>query len=146
MGIVAEGSDKLLQVMMVSTVLHDLSGEGMQLLLRWELAVDQQKADLQESGPISQLLNRIATVLKDTLITVDVGDLGDAAHGVHVGGVIRPSDSASLALDIAQVCRVDRAILNSQLVGLACTTMMLNISYLYGCQEQSKSSSSRQPV
>jgi hypothetical protein len=113
MGIVAEGSDKLLQVMMVSTVLHDLSGEGMQLLLRWELAVDQQKADLQESGPISQLLNRIATVLKDTLITVDVGDLGDTADGVHVGGVIRPSDSASLALDIAQVCRVDRAILNS---------------------------------
>ena len=72
---------------MVGRVLHDLAAEGVELLLSWELSVDKEERSLEETCMFSKLFNRVASVLEDSLISVDERDFGDARDSVHAGGV-----------------------------------------------------------
>jgi hypothetical protein len=59
-----------------------------------QLTVQQQVGDLQERGALGQLLDRVAAVLEDPGVAVDVGD--GAAAGGRVDA--RPSPSALICL------------------------------------------------
>ena len=67
--------------------------EDLQLVLAGQLAEDQQESYFQERTVLSQLLNWDSPVLKYPFISINVGDPGDAVHGVHVGRVVAPGYS-----------------------------------------------------
>ena len=96
----AESLDEGLQAVVIGRVLHDLLGEGIELLRGGQLTIDKQECGLQEIAPLSQLLNWVAPVLKDALLAVDEGDARDAVDSVHVGGIVRSGHGAGWALDL----------------------------------------------
>ena len=105
--------------MVVSTVLQDLLLEGLQLLLGRQLSMHEKERSLEEGRSTGELLNWVATVLENTLLSVDEGDARDAVDSVHVGWIVGASDSAGWALDLGQVGGVDCAVLDWQLVSFA---------------------------
>ena len=118
-GIVAESLDEGLQAVVIGRVLHDLLGEGIELLRGGQLTIDKQECGLQEIAPLSQLLNGVAPVLKDALLAIDERDARDAVDSVHVGGIVRSGHGAGWALDLREVSGVNGSILDWQLVVLA---------------------------
>ena len=69
---------------------------------------------------LAQLLDRVAAVLQDPRVAVDVRDRAAAGGRVHVGGVVGHQPEVALAgLDLAQIDRADRAVADLQLVGRA---------------------------
>ena len=58
------------------------------LILNFNWLIHSFHGVFGEGGSLSELLNGVATVLKDTLLTVDERDPGDAVDSVHVGWVI----------------------------------------------------------
>ena len=123
MGIVAESLDEGLKAVMVRRILHDLLSEAGELLCSGQLSVDQKECGLKEVAVGGKLLDGVAAVLKNTLVTIDEGNFGDAIHSVHIGRVIGASHSASWAFDLRQVGGVDRTILNGKLVALTCAVV-----------------------
>ena len=121
--VVAECRDEVLEAIMICGVLHDLLGEAAKLLCCRQLTVDQEECGLKEVGAISELLDGVATVLKDALLTVDERDLGGAVDSVHVGRVIGAGYSTCGALYLGKIGRVDCTILNDELVALACAVI-----------------------
>ena len=72
---------------------------------------------------LSELFNGIAAVLKNTLLTVDEGDAGDAVDSVHVSGIVRTRHGTRWALDLRKSCGIDSSILDVELVLLASTVV-----------------------
>ena len=69
---------------------------------------------------LAQLLDRVAAVLEDAGVAVDVGDRAATRRGVHVRGVVgHQPEVLVVGLDLAQVDRAHRAVLDRQLVALA---------------------------
>ena len=62
--------------------------EGVELVLRRQLAVQQQVANLHEAGVLGELLNRVAPVHEDAFLAIDEGDVRLAAAGRHETRVI----------------------------------------------------------
>ena len=50
--------------------------------------MDEQESGLKEVRLLGQLLNWVSSVLKDTFLSVDERDSGDATDSVHEGRVI----------------------------------------------------------
>ena len=83
-------------------------------------AVDQQVGDLEVGRVLAELLDRIAAVLEDAGVAVDVGDRAAAGGRVHVRRVVgHQPEVLVVGLDLAQVHRAHRAVLDGQLVGRA---------------------------
>ena len=83
-----------------------------------KFAVKQQVTGLQEVAIFGQLLDRIAAVLQNAGIAVDVGDLGLAARG---GGKTRIiGKHAGLGIEFRDVDHIgaDGAVQNRKIVGL----------------------------
>ena len=118
-----EGLDEWGETVMISGVLHDLLGEALELLASGKFTVDEEEGSLEEVGVLSELFNGIAAVLKNTLLTVDEGDAGDAVDSVHVGGIVRTRHCARWALDLRKSCGIDSSILDVELVLLASTVV-----------------------
>ena len=89
------------------------------MLVSWELSVDDEEGGLEEVALLGKLLDWVSSVLKDSLLSVDKTDTGDAVDGVHVSWVETSSDSASWALDLGQISGVDSSIGDGELVRLA---------------------------
>ena len=53
-----------------------------------QFAVHQEVGDLEIAGLLGQLLDRIAAVLEDAFVAVDVGDRRSARGGVEEGRVV----------------------------------------------------------
>ena len=121
--VVTESLDERFETVMISGVLHDLLGERTKLLVSGELTVDEKEGSLEEGGGVSELLNGVTTVLKDTLLTVNPGNARDAGDGVHVGGIVGASHLAGGALDLGNISSVDGTILDGELVALASTVI-----------------------
>ena len=69
---------------------------------------------------LAQLLDRVAAVLQDARVAVDVGDRAAARRGVRVRGVVgHQAEVLLVGLDLAQVHRPHGPVLDRQLVGLA---------------------------
>jgi hypothetical protein len=95
-----------------------------ELLLLGQVAVDQQVGDLEVARLLRELLDRVAAVLEDALVAIDVGDRRATRRGVHVRGVIRHDPEVLLVdLDLAQLGSADRAVLDRHLIGLACAVV-----------------------
>ena len=56
--------------------------------LRRQLAVDEQVGDLEVGRLLGELLDRVAAVLEDALVAVDVGDRRAARRGVRERRVV----------------------------------------------------------
>jgi hypothetical protein len=117
--VVTESLDEGSETVVVRGVLHNFLVEAAELLGGGEFSVDEKESSLQESGVLSELLDGVATVLEDSLVTVDERNPGDAGDGVHVGGVVRAGHSSGSALDLSKISGVDSTILDGELVGLA---------------------------
>ena len=74
--VVAESVHESLDVLVHERVVGDLVHPGVVLLLGGELALDQEIGHLEEVGLLRELLDRVAAVLEDALVAVDVGDRG----------------------------------------------------------------------
>jgi hypothetical protein len=85
-----------------------------------QLALGQQVGHLEEAGLLGELLDRVAAVAQDPLVAVDVGDRAPAGRGVHERRVVGHQPEVVVAgLDLPEVDRLDGAIGNRKLVGLA---------------------------
>ena len=70
--------------------LGDLSLPVLQLRCRRKFVADQQMGHLKERGPLSQLLNRIAPIVKEARPSVQEGDGAIGARGGAKGRVVEP--------------------------------------------------------
>ena len=119
-GVVAEALHELLDVLVHERVDRDLVRPVVELLLGRQLAVDQQVGDLEVGRLLGQLLDRVAAVLEDPLVAVDEGDRRPARRRGHVGRVVgHQPEVVVVGLDLAQLGRADRAVLDRNLVLLA---------------------------
>ena len=119
-GVVAEALHEVLDVLVHERVDRDLVDPLVELALRGQLAVDQQVGDLQVARLLAQLLDRVAAVLQDAGVAVDVGDRAAARRRVRVRRVVRhQAEFVVVDLDLAQVHRAHRPVGDGQLVGLA---------------------------
>jgi hypothetical protein len=51
------------------------------LLLSREFSKDNEEGNLEECGLLCELLNGVASVLKDTFVSIDVGNFRDLIRG-----------------------------------------------------------------
>ena len=82
-----EGGNELLETVVVAGVLHDLLGESAELFLGRELTKDQKESNFEEGSLLSQLLDRVSSVLQDPLLSINETNSGHASDSVHVGRV-----------------------------------------------------------
>ena len=116
--VVAEALHEVLDVLVHEGVDRDLVDPLLQLRLRRQVPVDDQVGDLEVGRVLAQLLDRVAAVLQDPGVAVDVGDRAAAGGGVHVGGVVdHQPEVVRVGLDLSQVHPANRAVLDRQLVG-----------------------------
>ena len=95
--VVAESVHESLDVLVHERVVGDLVHPGVVLLLGGQLALDQEIGHLEEVGLLRELLDRVAAVLEDALVAVDVGDRGlrhDAVLTNPGSYVARPGTSS----------------------------------------------------
>ena len=117
-GVVAEALHELPDVLVHERVDRDLVDPLRERVERRQLAVDQQVGDLQVAGVLAQLLDRVAAVLEDAGVAVDVGDRAAARGGVHERRVVGHQPEVLLVdLDLAQVQGAHGAVGDRQLVG-----------------------------
>src|SRR6058998_151415 len=120
MGVVMEPIDEFLDAFVDDRVVGDVVYPRVELRRGGQLAVEQQVRRFQERAARGQLLDRIAAVAQDPLVAVDVTDRTAARRGVQEPGVVRRQPRIVVRdLDLAQVDRSDRAVLDRQLVRLA---------------------------
>lgn len=62
--------------------------------LRWQAAEEDQVRHFHHVRVLRQLLNRVASVAQDSLLTIDVADFGDDCRGVGVPGRKRKVQSS----------------------------------------------------
>ena len=87
--------------------------------LRRQLAVDEQVGDLEVRRLLGELVDRVAAVLEDPLVAVEVRDRRAAGRGVHERRVVGHQPEVLFArLDLAQVDAADRPVGDRQLVAL----------------------------
>ena len=87
-GVVAEALEELFDVLVDKGVVGDVVDPAVELRPGGELAEDQQVGDLEEGGALAELLDRVAAVLEDSPLAVDVGDRRAAGGRVGEGRVI----------------------------------------------------------
>ena len=88
MGITPETLIEAHQLLMHHGVPGDDAHEVVELLLVGQFAVEDQVGHLEEAAALGQLLDGIAPVLENTLVTVDVSDVGAATGRGHEARVV----------------------------------------------------------
>ena len=111
---------KRLDVLVHERVVGDLVHPGVVLVLGRQGAVDQQVGDLEEVGLLGQLLDRVAPVLQDALLAVDVGHGAAARGGVDEAGVVDGQAGLVVGgLDLPDVGGLDGAVEDRDVVLLS---------------------------
>lgn len=105
MSIIAERLHHVEHISMKNSMGHNFVSELIKLTLGREFPMDEQECDFQEGGIFGQLLDWVPTIFQDTLVTVDVGNLGGRADGVHISWII---DSEWLFIVIRNLSKVLR--------------------------------------
>ena len=77
-----------------------------------KLAVEQEVAGLEEVAVLRQLFDGIAAIEQNALIAVDVGDLGLAASGRCVSGIVREHPGLGVELADVDDRRADRSLVD----------------------------------
>jgi hypothetical protein len=81
--VVAESLDQLDQAVVEEEVPADAVLPPLQAFPARQLAVDQQIGDFKIGALLGQLLNRVATILQNALVAINVGNRALARGGVH---------------------------------------------------------------
>lgn len=105
-----EALEEALDVLVQQGVLRDLVLEGGELVHVRQLTVDQQRGHLKEGGALGQLLDRVAAVPEDALLTVEVGDRGFIRGGVAVPAVQRHQPGLGAELPDVEALVADGAV------------------------------------
>ena len=117
MGVVTEALDELLDVLVDEGVVDDVVLPALELGRGGQLAEDQQVGDLDIARVLAELLDRIAAVLEDARLAVDVGDRRAARRGVRERRVVgHEAEVVLVDLDLAQVQPADRPVGDLELV------------------------------
>jgi hypothetical protein len=120
MRVVAEPLDELLEVLVQHRVVVDVARPGIELRLGRELAEEKQVRGFEKVAVLRQLFDRIAAVEQDALVAVDERDPAAARRRVHERGIVgHQAEVVRRHLDLPQVCRPDRPILDWHFVLLA---------------------------
>ena len=110
-GVIAKALHEVLDVLVNERVNRDLIHPGVQLRAGRQRAVDQQVGHLEVGRVLTQLLDRIAAMLQDAGLAVDVGDRAATRGRVHVGGVVCHQPKVLLVgFDLAQVHRAHGSV------------------------------------
>lgn len=109
---ITHGADQLDQVVGQNGVVHNFIFPQIVLLLRREVAIDEEICGFQEVGLLGQLLDRVPPVHQESLVAVDEGDFRADGRGVEVR---RIEDSNP----VGRVIRVD-SILADRSDGFEC--------------------------
>ena len=104
--------------MVIRRILHNFLRESCELRLGGQFAINKKEARLKEAGVIGKLFDWISTVLENSFISVDIRNLGDAIHGVHVSWIIDTCHSSSWALNLSNISSVYCAVFDWQFVAL----------------------------
>ena len=119
-GVVAEALHELLDVLVDEGVVGDLEDPLVELLLGRQRAVDQEIGDLEVRGLLAELVDRIAAVLENPGLAVDVTDRAAHRRRVRERRVIGHEAEVVLGhLDLAKVHRLDGAVRDLDVVALA---------------------------
>jgi len=131
MGVVIEAAEEILEPLMDHGVVVDGFLELVQFDLGWKLAAQQQIADFQKRAFFRQLVDRVATILENTLITIDVGDVAGATRGRHEARVIREDLVIAIQRSYFDGWRSDPAFAYRQIGALA-TDGILKNKFFFG--------------
>jgi hypothetical protein len=82
----------------------------LELLGGRQLTVQQQVGDLEEGRVLGELLDRVAPVLEDAGVTVDVGDRAAAGRGVDEPRVVGRQARLAVDGDLLEICGPDGPI------------------------------------
>lgn len=110
MRVTGEAAVEVLDVLVQQGVLRDLVLEHGELVHGRQLAVDEQERHLEEGGALGQLLDRVAAVPQDALLTVEVGDRGFIGGGVAVAAVQGHQTGLSAELPDVEALVADGAV------------------------------------
>jgi len=100
--------------------MRDVEHPAVQLARRRQLAVQQQVRGFEERALFGELLDRVAAVAQDPLVPVDEADRAAARRRVHERRIVAEQPVVvRRELDLPQVGRVNRAVLDRELVLLA---------------------------
>ena len=120
MGVVLEPFHQLLDVLVQHRVERDLLGPLLELRVGRQLAEDDEIRRLEVGRLLGELLDRIAAILEDALVAVDVGDAAAARRGVHERRVVGAEPLiVRRDLDLAEIGGADGAVGDGDLVLLA---------------------------
>lgn len=109
-GVAREAPVEVLDVLVQQGVLRDFVLEGGELVDVRKLTVDQQVRHLKEGGTLGQLLDRVAAVPKDALLTVEIGDRGFIGGGIAVPAVQRHQTGLGAELADVEALVADGAV------------------------------------
>lgn len=102
MSIISEMIHHRKQILVDEGMLHDLSGEGVEFLLGGQFSPEDKICDLHEGALLSQYLDGISSILKDSSISIDERDSGGTGDGVHVSWIIC-SEHLSLVGELGEI-------------------------------------------
>jgi hypothetical protein len=117
MRVVAEPLEELLDVLVQHRVLRDVGGPLVELRRGRQLTKQQEVGRLEKVAVFRQLLDRIPAVHQDAAIAVDERDAAAAGGGVRERRVVgHHAELVGIDLDLAQIHRADRVVLDRNLV------------------------------
>jgi hypothetical protein len=108
--VVAKTLNELLQVLVQERVVGDLEHPGVQLVLGRQLPVEQQIRHLEEAGVLSELFDRIAAVLQDSDVAVDVGDRTPARRRIDEPWIVGRESRLVVQGNLLEVGGANRAV------------------------------------
>lgn len=99
-------------------MLHNFSGEGVEFLLGRQLSPEDKICDLHEGALLSEHLDGISSILKDSSISINEGDSWGTGDGVHVSWIIC-SQHLSLVGELGEISWFNEAAICVELMSLA---------------------------
>lgn len=97
-----------------------LVGKLVELCRRWKFSIDEKEGNLQEGRFFSELLNGDSTILKDSLVAIDIADPRGIADSIHISWIIEPQWLLMLVQDPSHILRVNKvailALLHTDLI------------------------------
>src|SRR6201988_2059391 len=85
---------------------------------RRQLAVEKEIAGLEKVAVLGEIGNRVTAIEQDTLVAVDIGDLGFAAASRGEAGIVGENTGFGVELADVQYFRAQRAVINGKRIVL----------------------------
>jgi hypothetical protein len=118
--VVAVTLHEALAVLMEHRVHLDVVRPCIEVLLVRKLALDDEVGRLEKAALLGELFDRVAAVAQDPLVAVDERDGAAAAGRIGEGGIVgHEPEVVGPGLDLAQIERADRTVLDRQIVALS---------------------------